>query len=46
MSTDVAVRHDRWPSSWEWFDSPELVRWYEGMRPIFRVRTRCASRRR
>ena len=36
MSTDVAVRNDRWPSSWEWFESPELVRCFEGMHPIFR----------
>ena len=30
----------RWPSIWDWFDGPEMVRWFEGMRPIFREEDR------
>jgi HSP20 family protein len=35
MSTDVAVRRDRWPSVWDWLDGPGIVRWFEGMPKIF-----------
>jgi HSP20 family protein len=35
MATDITPRRDRPQRFWDWFESPELNRWFGGMRPWF-----------
>ncbi len=37
MSKDIELKREEWPARlWDWFDAPELGRWFEGVRPWFR----------
>jgi HSP20 family protein len=37
MARDIEMRREEWPARlWDWFDSPELGKWFEGLRPMFR----------
>jgi HSP20 family protein len=37
VNKDIEMRREEWPARvWDWFDVPELGRWFEGLRPWFR----------
>jgi HSP20 family protein len=37
MDRDIQLKREEWPARWlDWFDGPELGRWFEGLRPLFR----------
>ena len=35
MSKEMEPRRDERPRRWEWFDTSDLGRWFEGMRPFW-----------
>jgi HSP20 family protein len=41
MGDDVEMRRQEWPARlWDWFESPDLGRWFEGWRPLLREEDR------
>jgi HSP20 family protein len=40
-SKDIEMSRGEWPvTMWDWFEFPELGRWFEGLRPLFREQGR------
>jgi HSP20 family protein len=40
MDKDIELKRDEWPRLWDWFDTSDLSRWFEGLRPWFREEDR------
>jgi HSP20 family protein len=37
MDNNIEARRDDWPGRlWDWFEAPDVSRWFEGLRPFFR----------
>jgi HSP20 family protein len=40
MDEDIELKREEWPRLWEWFDTSDLSRWFQGLRPWFREEDR------